>query len=128
MGRKKLNRTPEELREQKRIRDQRYYKRHANKINALLFVSVAKNLELPNLLPNFHYKTKKTNNFNLYLTLKPKDKYSTSLVPAGLENPTLPENIVTSSPKYFPKDLFTYSHLSAMTAVLMPLKVSNELN
>ena len=28
MGRKKLNRTTEELREQKRIRDQRYYKRH----------------------------------------------------------------------------------------------------
>jgi REP element-mobilizing transposase RayT len=34
MGRKKLNKTPEELREQKRIRDQRYYERHTNKINA----------------------------------------------------------------------------------------------
>ena len=34
MGRKKLNRTPEELREQKRIRDQRYYERHKDKLNA----------------------------------------------------------------------------------------------
>jgi len=34
MGRKKLNRTPEELRKQKRIRDKRYYQKHASRINA----------------------------------------------------------------------------------------------
>ena len=28
MGRKKLNRTEEELREQKRVRDRRYYQKH----------------------------------------------------------------------------------------------------
>lgn len=32
MGRKKLDRTKEELREQKRIRDQRYYAKHGDKI------------------------------------------------------------------------------------------------
>lgn len=32
MGRKKLNRTIEELREQKRIRDERYYNRHKTQI------------------------------------------------------------------------------------------------
>ena len=33
MGRKKLNRTKEQLREQKRLRDQRYYARHKEKLN-----------------------------------------------------------------------------------------------
>ena len=32
MGRKKLNRTKDELREQKRVRDERYYQRHRNNI------------------------------------------------------------------------------------------------
>lgn len=32
MGRKKLNRTREELREQKRIRDKRYYEKHGDEI------------------------------------------------------------------------------------------------
>ena len=32
MGRKKLNRTEEELQEQKRIRDARYYAKHRDKI------------------------------------------------------------------------------------------------
>jgi hypothetical protein len=34
MGRKKLNRTPEQLQEQKRARDKRYYERHKDKLNA----------------------------------------------------------------------------------------------
>jgi hypothetical protein len=32
MGRKKLHRTKDEHREQKRIRDKRYYQRHSNEI------------------------------------------------------------------------------------------------
>lgn len=34
MGRKKLNRTPDELQEQKRARDKRYYEKHKDKLNA----------------------------------------------------------------------------------------------
>ena len=34
MGRKKLYRTPDELQEQKRARDKRYYERHKDKLNA----------------------------------------------------------------------------------------------
>jgi hypothetical protein len=32
MGRKKANRTQDELREQKRIRDKRYYEKHKSKL------------------------------------------------------------------------------------------------
>ena len=32
MGRKKLNKTQDELREQKRIRDKRYYEKHKSKL------------------------------------------------------------------------------------------------
>ena len=34
MGRKKLYRTPDELQEQKRARDKRYYEKHKDKLNA----------------------------------------------------------------------------------------------
>jgi hypothetical protein len=45
MGRKKLNRTEEQLREQKRIRDKRYYERHGERIKQKRMLKYWKTME-----------------------------------------------------------------------------------